>query len=112
MTIPPNRQHHFSRAREQCERPQYAADALGSILMVTDATQATVTNYSYDAYGATTQTGMNDNGQQYTGAPARWCVDFRLRKADSDQCSYVGVIRIAIFLVLRAHESFESLEGG
>ncbi|WP_197347644.1 hypothetical protein [Ralstonia pseudosolanacearum] len=45
---------------------------LGSILMVTDATQATVTNYSYDAYGATTQTGMNDNGQQYTGAPARW----------------------------------------
>ncbi|MFP3757693.1 RHS repeat-associated core domain-containing protein [Cupriavidus sp. SIMBA_020] len=43
------------------------SDALGSILMATDATQAIVTSYSYDAYGATTQTGTNDNSQQYTG---------------------------------------------
>ncbi|MFX3551534.1 RHS repeat-associated core domain-containing protein [Ralstonia mannitolilytica] len=42
-------------------------DALGSILMATDAAQATVTSYSYDAYGATLQTGTNDNSQQYTG---------------------------------------------
>jgi len=42
-------------------------DALGSILMATDATQATVVSYSYDAYGATTQTGTNDNSQQFTG---------------------------------------------
>ena len=42
-------------------------DALGSILMATDATQTTVTSYSYDAYGATMQTGTNDNSQQYTG---------------------------------------------
>ena len=42
-------------------------DALGSILMATDGSQATVTSYSYDAYGGTTQTGTNDNSQQYTG---------------------------------------------
>lgn len=42
-------------------------DALGSILMATDVTQATVTSYSYDAYGATMQTGTNDNSQQYAG---------------------------------------------
>ncbi|TKC87156.1 hypothetical protein FAZ69_17580 [Trinickia terrae] len=34
------------------------------------------------------------------GWSARWCIDFRLRKADSYQCSYVGVVRIAIFLIL------------
>jgi RHS repeat-associated protein len=42
-------------------------DALGSIILATDATQATVTSYSYDAYGNTTQVGTNDNSQQYTG---------------------------------------------
>ncbi|KJK00268.1 hypothetical protein UB44_10620 [Burkholderiaceae bacterium 26] len=42
-------------------------DALGSILMATDTAQAIVTSYSYDAYGATMQTGTNDNSQQYTG---------------------------------------------
>ncbi|MGE1004495.1 RHS repeat-associated core domain-containing protein [Ralstonia pseudosolanacearum] len=58
---------------EVCERQSSAGnqtmlpDAQGSILMATDASQATVTSYSYDAYGATTQTGTNDNSQQYTG---------------------------------------------
>ncbi|GJG96678.1 RHS repeat-associated core domain-containing protein [Cupriavidus pauculus] len=42
-------------------------DAMGSILMSADSTQAIVTNYTYDAYGVTTQTGTNDNSQQYTG---------------------------------------------
>lgn len=42
-------------------------DALGSIIMATDATQATVSSYSYDAYGNTIQVGTNDNSQQYTG---------------------------------------------
>ena len=42
-------------------------DALGSTILATDATQATVTSYSYDAYGNTTQLGTNDNSQQYTG---------------------------------------------
>jgi len=42
-------------------------DALGSVILATDATQATVSSYSYDAYGNTTQVGTNDNSQQYTG---------------------------------------------
>jgi len=42
-------------------------DALGSTLLATDGTAATVTSYGYDAYGKTTQTGTNDNSQQYTG---------------------------------------------
>jgi len=42
-------------------------DALGSVLMATDGSQANVASYSYDAYGKTTQTGTGDNSQQYTG---------------------------------------------
>ena len=43
------------------------SDALGSILLATDASQNIVTSYSYDAYGQTSQSGANDNSQQYTG---------------------------------------------
>ena len=43
-------------------------DALGSILALTDDTQATKTSYSYSPYGETQATGeASDNPYQYTG---------------------------------------------
>ena len=42
-------------------------DALGSIIMTTNASQAMVASYTYDVYGNTTQTGTDTNSQQYTG---------------------------------------------
>ena len=43
-------------------------DAVGSTLAITNASGAVATEYSYEAYGATTQTGTaNENSQQYTG---------------------------------------------
>ena len=44
------------------------ADALGSIIGETNGAQTVTTNYSYDPYGATTQSGTSTgNVQQYTG---------------------------------------------
>jgi len=43
-------------------------DHLGSVIALTDATGAIVTNYTYEPYGATTQTGtVSANPHQYTG---------------------------------------------
>jgi hypothetical protein len=46
----------------------YLTDALGSTLALTDTTGAINTQYSYEAYGNTTQSGTtSDNAYQYTG---------------------------------------------
>jgi RHS repeat-associated protein len=46
----------------------YMTDALGSTLALTDATGAINTQYSHEAYGNTTQSGIvSDNAYQYTG---------------------------------------------
>ncbi|WP_124949928.1 glycohydrolase toxin TNT-related protein [Sulfuriferula thiophila] len=46
----------------------YMTDALGSTLALTDATGTVNTQYSYEAYGNTTQSGtVSDNAYQYTG---------------------------------------------
>lgn len=36
----------------------------------------------------------------WRGGTAQWRIDFHLRKADSYKRSYVGVVRMAIFLIL------------
>ena len=46
----------------------YISDALGSVVALVDASGNMVTQYSYEAYGATTQTGaISANPFQYTG---------------------------------------------
>ncbi len=42
-------------------------DALGSVLALTDDTQAAKTSYSYSPFGETTQAGEGGNALQYTG---------------------------------------------
>jgi RHS repeat-associated protein len=46
----------------------YMTDALGSTLALTDETGSVATQYTYEAYGNTTQSGAgSDNAYQYTG---------------------------------------------
>ncbi|MBI3595606.1 MAG: RHS repeat protein [Nitrospirae bacterium] len=45
----------------------YHADALGSVLALTDQNGAVQTNYSYDPFGNTTIAGSSSNPFQYTG---------------------------------------------
>jgi RHS repeat-associated protein len=45
----------------------YKADALGSIVALTDENGAVTTSYAYDAYGAVTVSGSDVNAFQYTG---------------------------------------------
>lgn len=54
-------------ARQGSSTEYYHADALGSILRLTDAVGATATAYAYEAFGKTTVTGTSANPFQYTG---------------------------------------------
>ena len=45
----------------------YHADALGSVLAITDQTGTVQTRYAYDPFGNTTVTGTSTNPFQYTG---------------------------------------------
>ncbi|MBI3359130.1 MAG: RHS repeat protein, partial [Nitrospirae bacterium] len=45
----------------------YHADALGSVMALTDSTGAIKTTYTYDPFGNTTVTGTSTNPFQYTG---------------------------------------------
>jgi RHS repeat-associated protein len=58
---------HFARTTAS-KSDNYLTDALGSTLALTDTTGAVNTQYSYEAYGNTTQSGTtSDNAYQYTG---------------------------------------------
>ena len=57
----------FSRT-QGAATSSFLTDALGTSIALTDAGGATTTSYSYEPYGATTQTGAaNENSQQFTG---------------------------------------------
>ena len=45
----------------------YHADALGSVLRLTDSAGVLTTTYTYEAFGKTTSTGGSENLFQYTG---------------------------------------------
>ncbi|MEC5404060.1 RHS repeat-associated core domain-containing protein [Paraburkholderia sp. MPAMCS5] len=59
----------FRRIGDDASRDGYVLrDANNNVIALTDANQQSQTQYSYEPYGATTQTGVADpNTQQYTG---------------------------------------------
>lgn len=59
----------FRRIGDDSSQDRYVLrDANNNVLALTDAQQQTQTQYSYESYGATMQTGLADpNMQQYTG---------------------------------------------
>jgi RHS repeat-associated protein len=57
---------HFTRTTGTTVRT-LLTDALGSTLALTDDTGAVLTEYTYEPFGATTETGADTNPFQYTG---------------------------------------------
>src|SRR5439155_20530114 len=83
-------------------------DALGSTVALTDPTGAVQSEYTYEPFGATTETGPDANPFQYTGREndgtelyyyrARYYHPTRQRFLSEDSIGFVGGINVYVYV--------------